>query len=58
MIQRCNNGKFKLICDFCDETKAEFTDFYDAVDYKKENGWKSVEEFGNWFDKCPDCCQE
>ena len=32
-----------------------FPDFMDAVDYKKNNGWKSQKRDGEWEDVCPEC---
>ena len=52
-------GIFDLICDNCGEVHPEsFDDFYDAVEAKKENGWKSKKRNGNWEDWCPKCAGE
>lgn len=52
-------GRFTLICDNCGEELDEmFDDFYDAVEAKKENGWKSKKVNGNWEDWCNKCCEE
>ena len=50
------NGKsYTATCDICgEELPAEF-DFYDAVNSKKENGWKSQKYQGEWQDVCPAC---
>lgn len=60
-------GKFILYCDICGEAAGKnrgFDSFYDAVDYKKRNGWSSekkpIGEGGKgyrmeWFDICPEC---
>jgi hypothetical protein len=49
-------GQYYLICDICGEEADEaFDDFYDAVQYKKDNGWKSQKRNGQWEDVCPDC---
>lgn len=51
-----NHGKYNLICDICGEmAEEEFDDFMEAVDYKKQNGWKSQKVSGNWQDVCPEC---
>ena len=44
-----------LQCDFCSNYVDELIDFQDAVDYKKANGWKSININGEWTDKCPNC---
>lgn len=45
-----------LVCDICDFEVKDFETFGEAVDYKKDNGWKSkkIEDYG-WIDKCPKC---
>lgn len=50
-------SEYTLSCDVCgDEAPQSFDDFYEVVEYKKENGWKSQkDEHGNWEDVCPDC---
>lgn len=47
--------EYKLICDYCRKEIGGFQDFYDAVDYKKENKWKSIRILGEWTDACPKC---
>jgi hypothetical protein len=56
MIEKVG-GEFELICDVCEESADEFFDeFYDAVEYKKDNGWRSRKDAkGNWEDVCPEC---
>ena len=49
------HGEFILSCDYCGEEVSGFDDFYDAVDYKKDNGWKSKKIKGEWNDVCPEC---
>lgn len=50
------SGQYYLICDICGEEAEEtFDDFYDAVEYKKENGWKSQKRNSGWQDVCPEC---
>lgn len=54
MIER-QRDTCALVCDDCGE-EIEFDTFQECVDYKKENGWKSVKDcYGNWQDICPDC---
>jgi Fe2+ or Zn2+ uptake regulation protein len=50
------DGLYFLVCDICGEAVEKgFNDFNDAVDYKKENGWKSQKYKGEWEDVCPEC---
>lgn len=45
-----------LTCDICGEDASGiFDDLYDAVQYKKDNGWKSQKWNGQWEDVCPKC---
>lgn len=47
---------FVLMCDCCwEEAPERFSEFYDAVEYKKSEGWKSQKRNGEWEDVCPDC---
>ena len=56
MIEKMNNI-YKIICNSCGEIfKNEFDSFYDAVEFKKNNHWKSVKVAeGKWNEICPDC---
>lgn len=57
MIDRFEN-MYTLTCDICGEEYPEtFFDFYDAVQAKKDNGWKSRKINGEWADICDKCCQ-
>jgi len=48
--------KFLLICDICvDPASCTFFEFDEAVNYKREFGWKSQKLNGHWYDICPDC---
>lgn len=56
MIERKFNGLYTLTCDICGEKALEtFEEFNEAVQYKKDNGWKSQKYKGEWEDVCPDC---
>ena len=47
---------YSVECDICNETMEEdFDEFGDAVDAKKEKGWKSKKTGKEWKDICPDC---
>ena len=56
MIEKINNI-YKIICDSCGEVFPDnFNTFHDAVDYKRNNNWRSVKvSEGNWNEICPDC---
>jgi hypothetical protein len=54
MIDKEYSG-YLLVCDVCDHQVKYFDNFQDAVDYKKENGWRSRKENGEWLDICPEC---
>lgn len=58
MIVKSNNG-YKLVCDCCGYEVDGFDCFLEAVDYKKENDWKS-KKIGEeeWEDNCPNCKEE
>lgn len=59
MIDRIGKEEYVLICDMCEETQAgPFESFYDAVQHKKDNGWKSRKINGSWNDVCPKCTKE
>ena len=56
MIEGNEDFGYSLTCDVCGETIEDFEVFQDAVDYKKENGWKSRKnKYGEWEDVCPEC---
>lgn len=47
-----------MTCDICGgEAEEAFDDFYEAVDYKKTEGWKSQKTKGEWEDVCPECVE-
>jgi len=49
-------GMFYPTCDICGDALPPEHDFYDAVEAKKEAGWKSRKgENGEWQDICTDC---
>ena len=56
MIERDFNGLYTLTCDICgEEAPRTFDDFHEAVQYKKDEGWKSQKYKGEWEDVCPEC---
>ena len=50
-------GSYTLVCDICEKEVKPFDNFQEAVDYKKENGWKSQKHDGEWEDVCAKCCE-
>ena len=55
MIEKSSYG-FKLICDICGYETGGFDNFKEAVDYKKEEGWKSQKVSDDeWEDICLEC---
>jgi len=47
MIDRDYCGVYSLTCDICgSEADETFFEFYDAVEYKKQNGWRSQKHRG------------
>lgn len=47
-------GKYKLICDMCDDY-LDFDTFEDAVKHMKKEGWGSFNHDGIWENYCPEC---
>lgn len=55
MIDR-QGGFFHLTCDVCQQEAGEaFFEFDEAVQHKKDNGWRSQRRNGEWEDVCPEC---
>lgn len=46
---------FSLICDRCGSEAGHFDDFNEAVDEKKNYGFRSVNTSGVWEDVCEEC---
>lgn len=58
MIAKSSYG-YKLVCDSCGYEVDGFDCFQEAVDYKKENGWKSKKVGEDeWEDNCTNCKEE
>lgn len=55
MIEYGENNTIELTCNICGNSVTGFDDFQEAVDYKKDNGWKSTRYRGDWEDICPMC---
>ena len=59
MIEGDRDFGYDLSCDVCGEIIEDFDNFYDAVEYKKDNGWSSRKTlYGDWEDVCPDCLEK
>jgi len=54
MIEKNTYG-FKLICDICGNEVDGFDTFQEAVEYKKDEGWRSQKVSDGWEDICPEC---
>lgn len=55
MIQKIYCG-YVIICDNCEHQASEsYETWQDAVDAKKENGFKSKKYGNGWMDLCEDC---
>ena len=39
-------------CDICGEHVDNFKSFQDAIDYAKDNGWKSIKVGNEWMMEC------
>lgn len=53
-------GKFVLVCDICGEEVGDFDTFDDALDYSRDEVWKSdrgeqLNLEDGWIDICPIC---
>ena len=52
------DGVYKIICNVCGEIMEPcFGDFYDAVQFKKDNRWKSQKVGDGWIEICRDCVE-
>ncbi len=55
MIEKVDDV-FVLYCDNCSNaTDEDFYSFCEAINYKKQNDWKSQWRQGEWWDVCPEC---
>ena len=45
-----------FVCDDCGvEHQLDGTDFFDALEAAKDDGWRARQESGDWVHLCPDC---
>ncbi|MCX7951932.1 MAG: hypothetical protein N2594_08315 [Clostridiales bacterium] len=56
MIEKIH-GKHYLICDCCGD-EFEFDSYDKAIQFKRENDWKSRKYNGEWEDICDYCMEE
>ena len=49
---------FTPVCDVCGDNLDDEWDFYDAVEAKKQAGWRSRKVGDDWIDMCPYCQKE
>jgi hypothetical protein len=47
--------EYTPVCDVCGNELCSESDFYAAVNAKKESGWRSRKVGGEWADTCEDC---
>ena len=58
MIDRCY-GDYYVTCDACGkELDGVFSDFDEARDSMKTNGWRTRRIGDDWFHYCPECAPE
>jgi len=57
MIYGNEQEGYTLACNYCeDEVDEVFDTFMDAVNYKKDHGWKNVKDkYDDWHELCPAC---
>ena len=52
-------GTYTVVCDNCGEEIPDgFSGFDEAVEAKKDEGWKSRKVNGQWEDWCYDCLED
>jgi len=50
------HGFFTPVCDYCEARLPAGESFMEAVDIRKQAGWKSrKDKHGDWEDMCPEC---
>lgn len=54
-IEQRGEWRYVLVCDECGREVKYFNTFDEAVEYKRDNRWKSRKEDGEWVTLCPDC---
>jgi hypothetical protein len=58
MIEKIHPDNYQLSCDGenCDYWEDGFETFQDALDHKKDEGWRNKPDGdGGWLSYCPDC---
>lgn len=54
-IERVGEWEFSLTCDICGYEEDPCNTFDEAVELKRDMGWKSQRDNGDWCDVCPRC---
>lgn len=57
-IEKRYEGRYQyytLVCDNCGDEAGHFDDFYEAVNEKKQYGFRSVYQCEEWQDICENC---
>jgi hypothetical protein len=57
LIEKLNN-EFVVTCDYCeDEFNTGYDDFFNAIEYVKNQGWKIVKDIkqDEWYHYCGEC---
>lgn len=57
MIEKLSKYNYQVSCSLCGFWEDGFTDFYEAVDYKNENGWKNLKVGNEWVSHCSECIE-
>ena len=58
-IEQRGEWRYVIVCDECGRSEVKYFNTLDeAVEYKRDNGWKSKEDDGEWVTLCPNCQQE
>ena len=47
-IEQRGEWRYVLVCDECGREVKYFNTFDEAVEYKRDNGWKSKKDDGEW----------
>lgn len=56
---RAGHNEWEAECDFCDEVQTfEGSDFHEAWEAAKDEGWRCWNDEGGWTHCCPGCMEE
>jgi len=51
-------GKYRFVCDYCEQRYGEFDGFLEAQNRRLETGVKVVLDEGEYLDICQECQEE